>query len=182
MGAVITVQRPGPPATEQPFRQPVIPPAVSSSSFIQPDGRTFGALVPVTTAQDFLQVLGFCCMVLGGEGLLREPTVERRLRCRAALVAACGQGSPADRQYYRSLLSTLEASTGGELPPEIAEDRLCQEVVATFNRQARAVVAAVVIHAQRTPLWGPAKLAARRAMEAGSSAAAGAPATELYEL
>ena len=48
MGAVDTVQRPG---MAQPFRQPVIPPTVSSSAFIQPDGRTFEALVPVTTAQ-----------------------------------------------------------------------------------------------------------------------------------
>ena len=38
MGAVDTVQRPG---MAQPFRQPVIPPTVSSSVFIQPDGRTF---------------------------------------------------------------------------------------------------------------------------------------------
>ena len=119
--------------------------------------------------------------MIGGAGLLGSPFVECRHRCRAILVAACGTGSQEDRQYYRSLLSTLD-TTEGKLPPAIAEDRLCQEVVATFNREARAVVAAVSTHAQQIPLWGPAKLAAFTALAADPTAAGGAPATELYEL
>jgi hypothetical protein len=174
-------QRPGLPDPKQLFFQPVFPPAVCQAPSLRVDSSTFAALVPVTTAEGFLNALSLGCMVIGGAGLLHPPLVECRHRCRAVLTVACRTDSQEDRQYYRSLLSMLEASTGG-LPPAIAEDRLCQEVVATFNREARAVVAAVSTHAQQTSLWGPAKLAASNALAAGPDAAGGAPATELYEL